>query len=107
MADKTRAQLAQENEELRAQLAELQANPAAPVRPVPVLPSFGLSEGTRLDILEAQNKLAHDRKVTEMVLVEPFTGRRIRVTMDSYEVVDPDEDTDEAADEPAAEFPEQ
>lgn len=103
MAEKTRAQLAQENEELRAQLAELQANPSAAVRPSPVLPSFGLSEGTRLDILEAQNKLTHDRKVTEMVIMEPFTGRRVRVTMDSYEVLDEDED----AAEPAAETPEQ
>lgn len=96
MADKTRAQLAEENEDLRRQLAELQSGTGTVTRPAPVLPSFGLSEGTRLDILEAQNKLAHDPKVTAMELVEPFTGRRIRVTEDDYEVVEP-------ADEPLME----
>jgi hypothetical protein len=99
MADKTRAQLAEENAELRRELDDLRAGGTAATRPAPVLPSFGLSEGTRLDILEAQNRLTHDRKVTAMELVEPFTGRRIRVTADDYDVIEP---ADEPADEPAA-----
>lgn len=103
MADKTRAQLAEENEELRARVAELESGIGAATRPAPVLPSYGLSEGTRLDILEAQNKLSHDRKVTEMVIMEPFTGRRIRVTMDSYELLDDEAPADEAPAAPADE----
>lgn len=106
MAEKTRAQLAQENEELRALVAELEAgNPTPNTRPAPILPSWGLSEGTRLDILEAQNRLTHDRKVTEMVIMEPFTGKRIRVTADSYELLDTDEPADEAPEAPADENP--
>lgn len=100
MADKTRAQLAEENEDLKRQLAELQSGTGPTVRPAPVLPSFGLSEGTRLDILEAQRKLERDLKVNALELVEPFTGRRIRVTEDDYEVLEPD---DEPLSEPIVE----
>lgn len=106
MVDKTRAQLAEENDELRARVAELEANPTATSRPAPVLPSYGLSEGTRLDILEAQNRLAHDRKITAMEIVEPFTGKTIRVTADDYELISNDETAD-AADEPAPATPDQ
>ena len=105
MADKTRAQLAQENEELRAQLAELQANPTAVTRPVPVMPTFGLSEGTRLDILEAQHKLAHDRKVTAMEITEPFTGKVIRVTAAGAELIHGDDEAEDITPEGATTEP--
>lgn len=88
MAEKTRAQLAEENEELRTQLADLQANLTAASRPVPMLPSYGLSEGTRLDILEAQQKIQQNARIKSVELVEPFTGRVIYVTADHYEMQD-------------------
>jgi hypothetical protein len=104
MAEKTRAQLTEENDVLRARIAELEANPTATSRPAPVLPSFGLSEGTRLDILEAQNKLTHDRKVTAMEITEPFTGKVIRVTAERAELLSGD-DTDNEDVTPAAPEP--
>lgn len=91
MADKTRAQLAEENEELRARLAELEQ---ATERKAPVLPSWGLSEGTRLDILEAQNRIRHEVRLTAVELTEPFTGKRIRVTEGSAELLDGNESED-------------
>ena len=43
MAEKTRAQLAEENEALRARVAELEdVNQQLNTRPTPVLPSWGL-----------------------------------------------------------------
>lgn len=105
MVDKTRAQLAEENEALKARVAELEAG--APVtadtaRPAPVLPSWGLSEGTRLDILEAQNRLAHDRKITAMEITEPFTGKIIRVTADSAELIHGDDEAEDVTPEMTA-----
>lgn len=98
MAEKTRAQLAEENEELRTQLADLQANLTAASRPVPMLPSYGLSEGTRLDILEAQQKIQQNARIKAVELVEPFTGRVIHVTADHYTLPDETTETDPEVD---------
>jgi len=47
----TNAQLTEENERLRARVAELETAAGRPAgRPVPAQPSFGLSEGERQDI---------------------------------------------------------
>jgi hypothetical protein len=95
MADKTRAQLAEENEELRARVAELEdVNTQLTTRPAPVLPSWGLSEGTRLDILEAQNRIRHEVRLTAVEITEPFTGKLIRVTEDNAVLLDGDESED-------------
>lgn len=56
------AELREENERLREQLAEAQAGKSN-TRPVPTAPSFGISEGTRAD-------LEQDGKATD-----PFTGK--------------------------------
>jgi hypothetical protein len=90
MAEKTRAQLAEENDQLRERINELESGPAPTGRPRPLLPSFTLSEGTRLDILEAQNRITHEPRVKAMEITEPFTGRVIRVTADSAEMLDDD-----------------
>lgn len=98
--NRTRAQLAEENEALRARVEELEANgPTPATRPVPVLPSWGLSEGTRLDILEAQNRLSHDHKVKAMEIVEPFTGKTIRVTADSAELITGEDESEDVTPE--------
>lgn len=95
MAEKTRAQLAEENEVLRARVAELEdVNQQLNTRPTPVLPSWGLSEGTRLDILEAQNRIRHEVRLTAVEITEPFTGKLIRVTEDSAELLNGDESED-------------
>lgn len=90
MTEKTKAQLEQENAELRALLADLEAAPAAgaTTRPAPQLPSFGLSEGTRNDIEQAQNEIARNPRLEEVRMAEPFTGRVITVTEDGHEVAD-------------------
>lgn len=96
MADKTRAQLAEENETLRARVAELEdVNAALSARPAPVLPSFGLSEGTRLDILEAQNRIRHEVRLTAVEITEPFTGKLIRVTEESAELISDDDEAED------------
>jgi hypothetical protein len=85
--NKTRAQLAEENATLRARVAELEAETPTPGSARrPMMPSFGLSEGTRLDILEAQNTIRTHPRLTEVRLVEPFTGATIIVTEDGHQV---------------------
>lgn len=117
----TNAELAAENaaltEELSATREELDAirdrnaeletmhSPSVPPaarRPVPVLPSFGISEGVRQDILQQRNELAARNRGpgprTENVrVVEPTTGRVIIVTEDTEyfedeHLADPDTD---------------
>lgn len=69
--------LEQENESLRARVAELEADAAARPdgpRPAPVRASFGLTEGTRLE-LEA----ARDRGDGEFVTRDPFTGDTLTI----------------------------
>jgi hypothetical protein len=71
------ARLREENEQLREELAEAQANakPVANTKPVPVEPSFGLSEGERNDL----EQLRARRDGGERVKVEttsPFTGKK-------------------------------
>jgi hypothetical protein len=85
MAEKTKADLQIELDAALAQLEELEHG-AAPSRPRPLMPSFGLSEGTRLDILEVQNEIARNPKLSKVEMTEPFTGRVIVVTADSYDV---------------------
>lgn len=103
MVDKTRAQLVEENDELRARIEELESG-ATMVRPTPVLPSWGLSEGTRLDILEAQNRISHDAKLKALEIMEPFTGKVIRVTADGAELITGDE-AEDVTPEPATPEP--
>jgi hypothetical protein len=94
MSDKTKAQLEAENAELRRLLAEAEADRptgAGVERPRPVMPSFGLSEGTRLDILEAQAAINAHPRLTEIMLAEPFTGKRIKVTANGAELEGADE----------------
>lgn len=94
MADKTRADLAAENAELRARIDELEA--ATPSgRPAPLLPTYGMSEGTRLDILEAQTSIQQNAKLKAVEITEPFAGRVIRVTADGAVMLDPEGDSDE------------
>lgn len=99
MAEKTKAQLEVENAELRRLLAEATPAPGAGVaRPRPVLPSFGLSEGTRIDILEAQNAILTHPRLNEIILAEPFTGKRIKVTADGAELEGDEGEADELTD---------
>jgi hypothetical protein len=72
--------LREENDDLRARLDELQAAGAPATAPAPVLPSFGMSEGTRQEIIAAQTRLAAEPRLDEVVVVEPFTGKSITVT---------------------------
>lgn len=90
MAEKTKAELEQENAELRERVAELEqaGAPAAAGPRRPQLPSFGMSEGTRNDIEQAQNEIARNPRLDEIVMAEPFTGRAITITEDSHEIAD-------------------
>lgn len=75
------AQLKVENERLRAELADARANvkPVPNTRPQPQEPSFGLSEGERLDREEAQRRV--DRgEVTKVTVTSPFTGKPTEIT---------------------------
>jgi uncharacterized coiled-coil protein SlyX len=114
----TNAELQAEVDRLNAQLEATQdelaeARAAAPPadsqpaeRPRLVLPSFGLSEGTRLDLLEAQVAVQSHPRLTEIVITEPFAGHRIRVTADGpvredlEQIGDALDDTLDNADEP-------
>jgi len=90
MADKTKADLEAELTEAYARIDELErtgAGTAAAV-PRPQLPSFGMSEGTRNDIEQAQNEIARNPRLEEVRMAEPFTGRTITVTEDSHELAD-------------------
>lgn len=73
------ADLKAENEELRRRLAELESGAATPL---PAHPSFEMSEGTRQEIEQARNRIAHEEKLTEVTLVNPFDGTPIVVTAD-------------------------
>lgn len=96
MPEKTRAQLAEENEELRARVAELEAGASTASRSTrPVLPSFGLSEGTRLDVLEAQNSIRNSPTLNKVELVEPFTGKTLTVTADDVTMTEAEDQPDQ------------
>lgn len=89
MAEKTKADLEQENAELRARVAELLEQTHAPAAPRrPELPSFGMSEGTRNDIEQTQLEVARNPRITKATINEPFTGRPITVTEDTYQIAD-------------------
>lgn len=75
--------LREENDGLRARVEELEAGAAPAAPPVPALPSFGMSEGTRQEIIAAQTRLASEPRLSEVVVVEPFTGKPITVTEDT------------------------
>lgn len=89
MAEPTKAELLTENEQLRARIEELEhgqaGTPGGTQRPVPVLPSFTLSQGTVNDILRARDELKANPRQEARVVVEPFTGRAIHVTKDAVQ----------------------
>lgn len=78
---------AEENEELKARLANAD-QPAA--KPVPAEPSFRLTEGTR-DELERLGRA-----------ISPFTGARLIGTPESYREVSAEEFEKHAKEHPAA-----
>lgn len=89
MAEKTKAELEQENADLRAYIADLEAGMPAAVttaQAAPVLPSFGMSEGTRNDIEQAQHEIARNPKVDEIVFSEPFAGHTVTVTEGGHDI---------------------
>jgi len=83
----TNAQLTEENAALRARIAELEAgNGGATARPpVPQAPSFGMSEGTRMDIELAKATINADPAVNQVTITEPGTGKAIVVTAENVD----------------------
>jgi hypothetical protein len=91
MAEKTKADLEFENSELRARVEELEQQAGSPTVAAPrrpELPSFGMSEGTRNDIEQAQNEIARNPRLDVITMNEPFTGRTITVTEDGHDIAD-------------------
>lgn len=78
----TNKELQAENDQLRAELAQLRQGATA--QPSPPSVSFEMSEGLRNDIELAQARIAQDPKLTKVTLMDVLTGQPVVVTEHDY-----------------------